>query len=385
VPPAAAVVVAAAVVAVISLWPSGRGTSPAAGPAPVVVTAPGRILVQAQDGSLSLASTDGRHGQPLKGLGILAGGTPLSLAPDNRFVVAADATVVSLTGSAPAKVNTQVSFNFNLTPAFLGAFSDHDRAIVAANTGFGDGLTTPLFVFDLATGSQVPLGSADQVAADPRAAGAFVSVAAPPQPSATIPKQVPGLNPDTRLELREVGHPPVRLATASKINHTLGVLLSQPVALVPYPDPSGAKVAVVAYPLPDAKTGAVVILSRTGHVIDSVPAIAGPSLYQPLAWSPNGEAFAFVTVGNSGPELTVWSVGSLSVTTTFPDPTLYYGPCLWSPDGSAILCNARHRGTVRVGQQAKLSWAIASRGGGPMALVPAPGAPVAWLPRAGSR
>lgn len=378
--PGAVIGVAAAAAVAIWLWPSSHGTQGPAGGSPTqVITAGGHVVVQMQDGSLSLADPDGRHRQPLKALGSLRGG-PISVAPDSRYLALGDGEVVTISGGRPvALASTKINPSSTLTAVFPDAFTDHDRAIVFLSGEFGPTSTAPVIMSDLATGRQVPLGTGDQVAGDPQAPGAFVSVAAPVQPSATVPTY--RLLPDARVELRDAGHRPVRLVTARQVNNMLGQPLSQQITLIPFPDPSGDKVAVVAYALAGGPTGAIVVLDRAGHLLDSVPAVSGPLLDEALAWSPNGQSLAFPTTGNSGPALSVLTISRQTLITPFPDPTYSYALCLWSPDGGETLCDA-----YRPAHPGQRWWAIASaRGGTPMAWVAAPGAPIAWLASAGSR
>lgn len=383
-PPAAVIAAAAAVATAIWLWPSSPGTQQAGGSSQPVVVTGGDIIMAMRDGSLALTDPYGHHRRALKAIGVLAGGLP-SVAPDNRFLAASDGVVVSLGGRPPAVVSTRVSLNTNTTYVAPDAFADHDRALVwlagpASLTGTYAGTTSsPVFVSDLATGRQVALGIGDQAAGDPAAPGAFVSVAAPVQPTSGVPSV--RLQPDARLDLRDAGRRPVRLVTAREVNKMLGQLVSEQITLIPFPDPSGDKVAVVAYAPSGGQTGAIVVVDRAGRHLGSIPAVSGPLLYQALAWSPDGKSLAFATVGTSGRELAVWTIGGQILATPFPDVGYAYAPCLWSPDGAAILCDA-YRSKNPTGPH---RWAIANTRGGPMAWVAAAGTPVAWLAPARGR
>ena len=119
--------------------------------------------------------------------------------------------------------------------------------------------SNPISVVPLATGRAVSLGAGDQVAGDPQAPGAFVSVAAPAAPSASIQGGA-----DAQIVLRDAGRPPVLLATAAALNSDLGYARSLPASLDPVPSPSGSEVAVAVRPEGASVTG-IVILNRTGQ------------------------------------------------------------------------------------------------------------------------
>jgi len=125
------------------------------------------------------------------------------------------------------------------------------------------------------------------------------------------------------------------------------------------------------------------VLNRAGRVLGSVSTAFGPFTGASLVWSADGRSIAYPAIGTSGQGLSIWTAGGHTRTQTFPDADLSYHGCLWSPDGSAVLC-AGYRGLNATPQR----WAIASATGTEMASVAAPGVPVAWLPgghRAGSQ
>lgn len=380
--PSAAVTIAAVTIAAVNLWPSAhRGRPVTGGPAAPVITAGGRVVVQLKDGSLEEADPDGRHRQPLTALGRLPGvdlpgfGT-VAVSPDNRYLALGDGELITLSGGRPAVAATKLRFNSQTTSTYLNPFADHDRALVSVYDLYGATTSAPIFVSDVATGHRAGLGTGDQASGDPRAPGAFVSVAAPVRPSATV--QDNQLSPDARLELRDIGHRPVRLVTAGQVDRMLGQPVDLQVAMVPYPDPSGDKVAVEVAAIAGGQTAAIVVLDRGGHLIDSVQATMGPLLKQRLTWSPDGQLLAFPTLGDGGTELTFWTVGGQVLTTQFLDPSDTYGSCLWAPDGSAVMCAA-----YRTPKRDPVAWTVANTHGGGMVWVTSPGTPVAWLAAAG--
>ena len=305
-------------------------------------------------------------------------------SPGGGYLATTDGQLITVSGGRPT---VSATVPFSGLPPLLPAnpFADHDRAIVELK-GFAGypSAETPVSVYSLATRRHVHLGDVDGssnygAAGDPRAAGVIVAVAAPPRPSATVTGVRP---PDSRVELRDAGRPPVQLARAAALSRDVGLSPRRAVALFPYPDPSGRKIAVQVNPI-SGRTGGVVVLNRAGRVLGSVSTAFGPFTGASLVWSADGRSIAYPAIGTSGRELTIWTIGGEARTQTFPDAGLSYHGCLWSPDGSAVLC-AGYRGLNATPQR----WAIASATGTEMASVAAPGVPVAWLPgghRAGSQ
>ncbi len=320
----AAVVVAAAaaVLAGVAFWPSSSGARRPAGVPPLpAVAGGGHVVVQTSDGYLALADPDGTHYTKLAVPGLLPGGpiTPAA-ALDGRYLSTLD-QVIAISGGRPtAAHDTGLDANSD-APAVPGPFAAHDRVLVAVENPSGfQSTTAPIVAQDLASGRRANLGAGDNVAGDPAAEGAFVSVAAPVQPSATVPTE--SLSPDAGVELRDAGRPTVRLATAAALNLVLGQAPGLPVELRPCPDPSGDKVAVEVYLVNGGPTGGVVVLSRSGRVLGSVQAAFGPPIGQPVVWDPAGQSIAFTAKGASGPELSTWAIGRRDPDRCLPRPRL---------------------------------------------------------------
>ena len=123
----------------------------------------------------------------------------------------------------------------------------------------------------------------------------------------------------------------------------------------------------------------MVLLSRVGRLLGFAALALRPEHAVPvLAWAPSGLSMAFAEGGRDGAELGIWAIGSKPVSVAFPDVSGSYGRCMWSPDGSSILCPD--------GFSRPAAWAIASATGERMVQVSAPaGVSVAWLPSRGSR
>jgi WD40-like Beta Propeller Repeat len=304
----------------------------------------------------------------VRALGIV--GQVVTASPDGRYLSLGNGQVAAVrTGPVLAAYPTKVSVSWEKIAAWPDSFADHERQLVMLLTyGTNASATTPVVLTSLATGRSVSLGIGDQVAGDPQAAGAFLSVAAPPRPSATVTH----VSPDARIELRDAGRPPVTLATAATLNHDLGQSQHLPVELIPYPDQSGGKVAVVVQPAAGSQQAGIVVLNRAGRVVGTVPARLG--VEGTPAWAPSGGSLAYSSNGSNGPELRVWKIGGQIVTRPLPVGDSSYSWCIWSPNGASILCAAPGGGT---GSQ---NWAVTGAAGGAMAGVRGPGFPVTWLP-----
>jgi hypothetical protein len=365
-------VVAGAVAAGVALWPASSGVSRLAGAAgqsaSLAARAGGRILALTPTGSLVLADPGGTHVTMVRALGVV--GQVVTASPDDRYLSLGNGQVaVVRTGPVLAAYPTKVPVNWEKIPAWPDSFADHERQLVMLLSYGADALATnPVYLTSIATGRSVSLGVGDQVAGDPQVAGVFLSVAAPPRPSAAVTH----FSPDSRIELRDAGRPAVTLATAATLNHDLGQSQQLSVQLIPYPDQSGDQVAVIVQPTAGSQQAGIVVLNRAGRVLGTVPARLG--VRGTPAWAPSGGSLAYSSNGSNGPALRVWKIGGPIVTRPFPVSDGSYSWCIWSPDGASILCAAPGGGT---GSQ---NWAVTGAAGGAMAGVRGPGFPVAWLP-----
>jgi hypothetical protein len=325
--------------------------------------APGRILVQAPTGGLAAVDADGRSAISFTKLGQFP--ALRQAASGSRYVWLGDGQILSLASlSKPAVVQTRITAGQIAEPAVVESFAGHDRYVVTLTAPYGAvGTNSHIFVNSIATGRRTPLGNGDLAVGDPQTAGAFVTVAAPPRASASGNE----LPPDARLELRRAGHRPVTLATAAMLNHDLGAPSGRAVSLMTtLPSPSGNEIAVEVATTTASPTAEILVLSRTGKVLD-IPAAPGPP--SDLVWSPGGRTLAYTTLGTAGRGLTIWTVGGGSITMTFPFTGARYDRFLWSPDGATVLCSditGRH-------------WVFAHAAGGQMTAIPGHGIPVAWI------
>lgn len=361
----------------MAFWPfsSGPARSGAAAARPSLPAAVdrGRIVVLAPAGYLALADPDGTHVTRMSALG--NAGQSVTAAPDGRFLSLGNGQfAVVRNGATLAAYPSKVPLSSNYAAAQPDSFAYHDRDVVMlGNNGGGSSYSVqnPITVFSLGTGSSTPLGIGDAVAGDPLAAGVFASVAAPPTASATVTQ----VTPDSRVELRDAGRPALVLATAGALNRDLGQGRNGPVQLIPYPDPSGDKIAVVVRSASHSQEGGgIVVLNRAGRVLATratpfgVPGIP--------AWSPSGASLAYASTGSTGNALFIWTVGQPGAPRAVPSGDSTYVWCVWSPDGRSILCDA----TANAGPQ---GWAVGTTSGGALTMVGGLGQPVAWLPGRG--
>jgi hypothetical protein len=358
--PAAVLVLAGAVVTIVRFWPFSPG-----GPSRAWLDlGGGRVVSVTPAGGVVLSGPGGGHVTRARGLGNV--GDMVAVSPDSRYLSLFNGQVVIVRhGPALAAYPAKVPLSSETTTAWPDPFADQDRALIMLQDyGTVTGSSSPASVVSLATGRPVPLGAGEHVAGDPRSAGAFVSVPAPSKPSATSAQ----LGPDSRIELRDAGRPPVLLATAATLNRALGKPPGTAASLAGFPSPSGSEVAVTVRPAAGGTAG-VVVMARGGQVLASIRArLGGQSV---PVWSPSGRSLAYLgTSATGGPQLNIWSAGGPAVTGKLPYVAGVYSACVWSPGGTAVLCPGT--GGSR--------WAVARARDGHAVAVQGTGLPVAWLP-----
>jgi hypothetical protein len=332
------------------------------------VRAAGRVVLVTGSGSLALANPDGSHLARPGGLGNV--GDAVAASPDNRYISLLNGQVISISaGPRLASFPGKVQLSSNTTVTLPDPFADHGRAVVMLQD-YGDptfSSSNPISVISIATGRSVSLGTGDQVAGDPAAAGVFTTVTGP-LPTGAVSLQN---NPDATVVLRDAGRPPVLLATASELSHDVGLPRHLAVSLAVYPSPSGASAAVTVRPASGGSDGGIVILTRAGRMVAAllVRRGAGPDLSAPF-WSPSAKSLAYLSTGRSGAaQLSIWAAGRPIESSDLPASAGRYGSCVWAPDGTSVLC-ASAGGS---------EWVVARAAGGQTAVTPGPGLPVAWL------
>jgi len=336
----------------------------------------GRVLALEPSGYLALTDPAGTHVTTLRAIGVVGQGT--SGAPDGRFLSLGNGQVLIVKSDGTvAAYPSKVTISSVATPVYPDSFADHDRDLIILPDGYGaqgESAQNPVTVVSIATGTSRSLGVADWVAADPAAAGAFVSVAAAQGASSSVEQA----SPDSRVELRDVGRPAVVLATAAKLSRDLSLGRKTPVALDLYPDPSGDKIAVQVIPVAGTVAG-IVTLSRTGRVLGTLVTPFG--VEGALAWSPAGTSVAYDSTGNLGPGLFIWTGSGQPAEIPFPSDAANgpgFSSCIWSSDGKLILCQAGVQGAHR--------WVVASASGGARAVpAAAPGLPLEWFAGGGGK
>jgi len=360
--PAGVLAIAGTVVTAVLFWPFSSGAPRSAAWAAL---ADGRIVAVTPAGGFALSDPAGGHVTRPGGLGSV--GDLVAAAPGNRLIALFNGQVVRVRpGPALAPYPAKVPLSSETSVAWPDPFADQGRALVILlDYGTLTGSTSnPISVVSLATGERASLGAGEHVAGDPRAAGAFVAVAAPARPSATLVRATP----DSRIELRDAARPPFLLATSGSLNRALAEPSGTPVALSAYPAPSGARVAVTVRPVAGRTAAGVVVLTRGGRIIGSVRATLGAQSIP--VWSPSGRSLAYLSAGTGGSaQLSIWSQGRRIVISKLPYPGRAYSTCVWSPDGGAVLCAAGGK-----------RWAITRASGGHAVTVRGTGFPVAWLP-----
>ena len=368
------ILLAGAVAAAVILWPGSAPSSRQAASRQARLTAAGgHILAVVGLGDLVLSDPSGQHVNRLRGLGRV--GPLIYPALDNRYFSLDNGQVLTATGNhPPVRASTKAalwpgaSVGTSISP-----FADHDRELVQLTRPFTSNSTLfSIALISLATGKSIGFGKANSASGDPKAAGVFIPVPRRGPPVATSTATNLAVAPDTKLLLRDAGHPPVLLATAADLNRDLRQSPRLPVAITPYPSPSGNEVAVKVQPQYGSGTSGIVILDRSGRVLGTVATSAGPAGADPIAWSPSATALAFPAGGRGGPALGIWIRSGQVKREAFPPSTAAeYQSCLWSPDGQSIICASGGSG-----QQ----WVIATMAAHKMTPITGPGAPVAWLP-----
>lgn len=330
----------------------------------------GRVVSELQNGALYLSAPDGDHRVAIRS-------RPFSAAAQ-ALLVDADESVVAVAGSGFANtyalrdqsVAASLSETSAVTP--LNPLTDHGRAVVVLIGHVGLPFREVVGVETIDGDHVMRLGSGDSAAGDPEADGAFVTVAAPRGANDVVPGGIDAL-PDVRLELRDVGQPPLPLATVPQLNAAVHQSPGQSVNLGVFPDRNGQKIAIVLNPVGGAETNSpVVVIDRRGRVLDVVPAAEGPMEYTAVYWSPDGTSLAYATISTVGVALSV--VRHDEVASQSLESGTSVAGCTWSPDSAWVLCLAASAPTQ--------NWLLASNDAllAPIYSLPARGAPVAWLP-----
>lgn len=362
---AGTVTVLAAVILSVMLASTGSG-DPRSVPLPSAVRAlPGRVVVEAEDGALSLSQPDGAHAVALR--------PSLPGSGFQAVLVGADDAIVSRSGRRFAESDTALAGSLPPGSTIVAAhpFTDGTNGVVAVTGPEGPRSVPAVWAVSLAGHRAVSLGSANDAAGDPEAFGAFVAVAAPAGPR-TGSTATYGLA-DSRVEIRDAGRAAVVLATAAQLIRDAGLDPGQPVNLTVFPDHAGGKVAVVVNPVAGRETDSpVVVLDRRGGVVEVVAPGRGPTEYTTLFWSPDDTSLAYSTFTSTGTALGVVKGGQAALQPLQPDSSVT--GCTWSPDSAWVLCLATSSFVD--------NWLLARNDPAlyPIYSLPARGDPVLWIP-----
>lgn len=360
------------------LWLGFTSGSPAATPLPPGLAHRGLVVSASSNGTVVVSDPDGSSPQILRNFPLQTGSSDQALvaAADERFLMSGIHTLISANGSFPVPVDSNVLFSPFMTPVPTNPFAGGDRAVVVLEKGPTQPNSTVWLVL-FSDGDTMPLGNADQATGDPQNLGAFVTI-----PVRTSPwvRGWQGSRADTSVELRDAQGTRL-LATSASLNRDLATDPDRPVSLRIIPDPSGNQLAVVVDPIGNASDDdAVVVLDRSGRLLGVPNKMSGPARGSTPAWSQDGSALAYYTVTGRGAALGVWPIGGRAHMRVAPDPTAKFDGCVWSPDGSTVLCS-----TVSASPQ----WIFARAEGGRLIAIrapvfgrtdPLPLRPVAWLP-----
>jgi len=311
--------------------PGGSRSGPAFG---------GVVLAETRGGILTLTDLTSGKVVVLKKLGQFNTTALPEVSTDGGYLLDLDTgRLLSLSSLLhPAAVPNKLTFEPGLAPFFLPQpWSDHDGSVIAMNElSYGAGPPVAS-VQSVHSGSTVSLGKADYAAGDPQQPGAFVAVPASTPPSKS------GVQPDGRLDLKDVGAHARVLASSAALSHAVHITASTPVTLVPTVNPQGTMVAVEVQSIYGGGAGGIVVLSRSGKVLGTELASGSPS----ITWSASGKTLAFVGEGTAGLEVTEWEVGVQSVTNVLDGSGGASGyECFWSPDGKSVLCAGQNNSWI---------------------------------------
>lgn len=364
--------------------PGNHAAITAAGPQPVDPTRAQRVFYVDGD-QLSSARLDGRGNGPASAP--LFSAVPADTgwaSPDGHWLLLADGELIDLTADRPLPAAQAVPPELVVGPGRdLSAAGPVELATSEPWADFSSRLVVAyggrLSSVELATGASVTMGTGQLPAGDPVSNGAAYVVSGgllPPSVARLFGGSAAAV---ARIERVSAGRPAQTLASGSQLAAVLGGSAGATVVAGQLAfSPDGSRLAVAVAGLGGTqRTGGVVVLNRGGGVLDvaSTPFSAGRTW---LAWSPAGNRLAFGIPLPTTPQLAagaeflepqLWHPG-----TDTAHPAAGAGgeapadPCLWSPDGAALLCGD--------GGQ----WSIVELDGSPQTTVTdAPGQPLAWV------
>lgn len=370
----------------------------------------GLIVFEEQpSGLLGTASPDGTHQVTDTSLSPLQGSDLAVGAPDGRYLIDAEADLVTIGAHGPASVTqvpppvaqaqTQTGSGLEWAPPTFADGSGY-LAITECDPGKPNAGYEAWVSWLIPTGGGKPesLGMVTAAVGLPDSAAVVAALAANPAQQA---QQVTCDNPgqaDGSLALLAPGKRPQVVATAAALARAAGWTAGTPVQLDASPSPDGS-LLIVTVTKDVAPTGPVqpgqlelesvnLLLTRTGKVISPVRV---PSAFFGFAWSPDGRQAATCFAAQGQPPsvsvLTVAGTTPHTVTTrTITLPGHRDAACdqlLWSPDGTQLIYSAAttSKGLTRA-DDLQHGWTVVDLRAGKVQNVTAPGQPAAWLPEA---
>ena len=284
-----------------------------------------------------------------------------STSPDGRYVVLGDGTILAVdSGDLVVQRTPLLLSNQDMVPP--SPFADHNHALVVLTEGtFADPTADAVSAVEWTTGAVTKLGVADHATGDPQALGAFVSVPAPQGPSGSYSTG------DVSVELRDVGKAPTVIATAKTLAKLVDQAPQTPVALWPFADPHGDKVAIGVGPVAGGALTGIVVVDRSGQP-DRHDARCR---HRRSDMGPGGQSLVYP----SGRQVMIWTPGAGTPTDSeIANPTDDYGTCIWSQAGTWLLCPYGQSGLPQ-------HWdLLAYPHGQPTITATAPGNPIIWMP-----
>jgi hypothetical protein len=352
-----------AVLSLTSLPSSHRGPAPA----PFQALA-GRVMAVSPGGQL--VSVDPASGKAAE-LPVPAGGSPFvptSVSPNGQRLLDDAGMVFALTEAGAVARSSAVSRMLSgaTSPAQSMPFADDSQALLAVTHPAGGPATA--LVVSLIDGQEFDLGVVDSAGGDAQSLGAFVSVPSDPDETG-----MGAVSADAGVELRVAGESPELLSTSAEINQYVGSPPSRQVTLSVYPNPTGDAIAVAVNPVsPTKDNDAMVILNRQGRLLASFSDLLGPIRGSEVVWSPGGHQLAYPTDTTTGTALATATETGTVFPVSPPSGDTTFGPCVWSPTSTEVLCQSRTA-------NGNSSWLYAISSSPKMIPAPSRGSPLAWI------
>lgn len=360
---AVGVVVLGGVAAGLVLGLSGGGHPGSTQPR---LSAPGRLLAYNNvTGHLVFENIDGTDRVVTRQV---LNGNPL-MSADGRFVLTDTGNDLFAVGANKIRVLHSPTSSANgtaVTP--FQPFADRDRMVVAprpftSNPGVA--------LVPRKGGRPLRLGVADDVAGDPAAPAVYATVgtgglvSSPRDPSLQ-------LQPDSRVEWREAGHPARVLVTAANLDRRAGLPDKVRLLMSVYPSPDGSHALVSGGSLSARHIDTVLaVFDSKGQLVDDI--VAGPRI-RGGSWSATSNQLAYFDGAN---RLVVWQPDTHQkrAVTVPTSPTTPWSDCVWAPDNEWITCIGR--APEQGGRSKRLVVDLATRRS---EIVNAADDPLAWLP-----